>query len=91
MTERILKVFSPRRSISPKFPAPYSACYSNPVRMTKMLKAIGYREVSVRTFYGHFYYEKIPVLKSIHEKFSEIAADRNWHAFGTYAYITAVK
>ena len=91
VTQRILKFFSPRRSISPKFPAPYSACYSNPARMTEMLKTIGYREVSVRNFYGHFYYEKIPVLKPIHEKFSEFAADRNWHVFGTYAYITAVK
>lgn len=91
VTERMLKLFSPRRAISPKFPAPYSACYSDPGRMTAMLRAIGYRHVEIRTFYGHFYYEKIPVLKELHEKFSQIAAERNWHVFGTYAYIKAGK
>ena len=91
LTGKVLKLFSPRRAISPKFPAPYSACYANPDRMTGMLRDIGYREVEFRNFYGHFYYEKIPVLKQVHEKFSEIAADRDWHIFGTYAYIKASK
>ncbi|MGX7953611.1 class I SAM-dependent methyltransferase [Tsuneonella sp. HG249] len=91
VTERILDLLSPRRAISPKFPAPYSACYSNPDRMRRMLRAIGYSQVEIRTFYGHFYYEKVPGLKQVHEKFSELAADRDWHVFGTYAYIHAVK
>ncbi|WP_195908508.1 bifunctional 2-polyprenyl-6-hydroxyphenol methylase/3-demethylubiquinol 3-O-methyltransferase UbiG [Novosphingobium sp. Gsoil 351] len=89
LTQAMLRLLSPRRSINPKFPAPYSGCYANPSRMTKMLKGIGYREVEFRNFYGHFYYEKIPVLKQVHEKFSEIAADRDWHFVGTYAYIKA--
>lgn len=91
LTEKVLKLFSPRRSINPKFPAPYSACYSNPNQMTGMLMDIGYREVDFRNFYGHFYYERIPILKQVHEKFSEIAANRDWHLFGTYAYIKACK
>lgn len=87
----VLKTFAPRRSINPKFPAPYSACYSNPDRMTAMLKNIGYRHAEFQNFYGHFYYEKIPVLKQAHERFSALAAARDWHVFGTYAYIIAHK
>lgn len=86
-----LKMISPRRSISPKFPAPYSACYSNRNRMTRMLEEIGYRNVEIRTFYGHFYYEKVPILKHIHEKYSELASKRDWYLLGTYAYIKAQK
>ncbi|OYX10552.1 MAG: hypothetical protein B7Z08_00175 [Sphingomonadales bacterium 32-68-7] len=33
LTTPLLKLLSPRRAISPKFPAPYSACYGDPERM----------------------------------------------------------
>jgi len=91
LTNALLATLSPRRAISPKFPAYYSACYGNPVRMASMLKSIGYSEVEVRNFYGHFYYEKIPGLKQAHEHFSALAAQRNWTFLGSYAYIRAVK
>jgi SAM-dependent methyltransferase len=91
LTTPLLKILSPRRAISPKFPAPYSACYGSPARMTAMLHEIGYKRVEVRNFYGHFYYEKIPLLRSLHRHFSALAARRNWHLLGSYAYITAYK
>jgi len=91
LTTPLLKILSPRRAISPKFPAPYSACYGSPARMTAMLHEIGYRRVEVRNFYGHFYYEKIPLLRSVHRAFSSLAARHDWHLLGSYAYITAFK
>ena len=91
LTTTLLKIFSPRRAISPKFPAHYSACYGSPARMKAMLQNIGYERVEVRTFYGHFYYEKIPLLRSLHRSFSALAARRNWHLLGSYAYIKAYK
>lgn len=91
LTTSLLKIFSPRRAISPKFPAHYSACYGSPARMKAMLQKIGYERVEVRTFYGHFYYEKIPLLRSLHRSFSALAARRNWHLLGSYAYIKAYK
>ena len=91
LTTSLLKIFSPRRAISPKFPAHYSACYGSPARMKAMLQNIGYERVEVRTFYGHFYYEKIPLLRSLHRSFSALAARRNWHLLGSYAYIKAYK
>lgn len=91
ITYKLLEKLSPRRAISPKFPAYYSACYGNPERMKSMLHSIGYSNVDVQPFYGHFYYEKIPGLKQIHEGFSALAADRNWTNLASYAYIRAVK
>lgn len=91
LTTPLLKVLSPRRAISPKFPAHYSACYGSPARMTAMLREIGYQRVEVQTFYGHFYYEKIPLLRTLHRSFSALAARRDWHLLGTYAYIKAYK
>lgn len=91
LTRAILRVLSPRRSISPKFPAYYSACYGSPSRMRAMLKEIGYSRIEVRTFYGHFYYEKIPLLRTVHKHFSSVAARRKWHHLASYAYIRAVK
>lgn len=91
LTTQLLKILSPRRAISPKFPAYYSACYGSPSRMTAILREIGYRKIEVRTFYGHFYYEKIPVVRSIHSAFSSLAARRNWHVLGSYAYLKAYK
>lgn len=91
VTAKILAAFAPRRAINPKFPAYYSACYGNSDRMTELLKGIGYSQVEIRSFYGHFYYEKIPGLKQIHEQFSALAADRDWADLSSYAYIIARK
>lgn len=91
LTSALLAKLSPTRTISPKFPAYYSACYGNPERMKRMLGDIGYRKVEVRNFYGHFYYEKIPVLKQVHERFSAIAARNDWTLLSSYAYIRAYK
>lgn len=91
ISKSLLRLSSPRRSISPKFPAPYSYCYANPVKMVKMLENIGYRNIEFRNFYGHFYYEKFPIINRAHMAFSQFVANRDWHLFGTYAYIQASK
>ena len=91
LTSWVLKVFAPRRAINPKFPAHYSMCYGDPKLMASKLAEIGYRKVEIRTFYGHFYYEKIPVVRTVHKWFSDLAAKREWTRLGTYAYIKAYK
>ena len=91
LTSPLLKWLSPRRTISPKFPAYYSACYGNPTRMISMLSDIGYRRIEIRPFFGHFYYEKIPLISSVHRRFTSIAANRKWTHLSSYAYITAHK
>lgn len=91
LTGWVLARFAPRRAINPKFPAFYSMCYGDPERMGRKLAEIGYSKVEIRNFYGHFYYEKIPVLRGIHRWFSDLAAKRNWTALSSYAYIKAYK
>jgi hypothetical protein len=91
LTSALLGALSPSRKISPKFPAYYSACYGNPHRMERLLKGIGYSHVEIRNFYGHYYYERIPGLKQAHERFSALAAQRDWTLLSSYAYIRAVK
>lgn len=91
LTSWVLKVFAPRRAINPKFPAYYSMCYGDPAKMVRKLSEIGFSKVEVRNFYGHFYYEKIPVLRGVHRWFSALAARREWTALSTYAYIKAYK
>ena len=91
LTYSLLKRLSPRRAISPKFPAYYSACYGNPEKMKRLLASIGYSHVEVRNFYGHFYYEKIPGVRQVHERFSSVAANRDWHLLSSYAYVKAYK
>jgi SAM-dependent methyltransferase len=91
LTSWVLAKFAPRRAINPKFPAYYSYCYGNPDWMARKLTEIGYRKVEVRNFYGHFYYEKIPVLRGVHRWFSDLAARREWTSLSSYAYIKAYK
>jgi SAM-dependent methyltransferase len=91
LTTPLLKWLSPRRAISPKFPAYYSACFGNPKTMTEMLSGVGYKRIEIRPFFGHFYYEKIPLLSAVHRRFSALAARRNWNHLSSYAYVVAYK
>lgn len=89
--QKVLDVLSPRREISPKFPAYYSQCYGNTERMRRLFKEIGYERVEIQNFYGHFYYETIPGLRDLEKWFSGLAARRQWGAVSSYAYIFAFK
>lgn len=89
--QKVLDVLSPRREISPKFPAYYSQCYGDSRTMRRLFKDIGYERVEIRNFYGHFYYETIPGLRDIEAWFSKLAGRRQWSAVSSYAYIFAFK
>lgn len=63
----ILKLFTPDRGPDgiPKFPAYYSGCsVSRSVR--EAIEAAGFAEVWQLPFYGHSYYERIPLVRDIH-------------------------
>ena len=80
-----------RRAIRDKFPAYYSWCYGNRAKMTAMLKDLGYGEVTIRTFWGHAYFDKIPGLRQAAGAFAKLAAKNDWTTLGSYAHITAFK
>lgn len=89
--QKVLDLFSPRREISPKFPAYYSKCHGDTPRMRRMFNDIGYERVEIRNFYGHFYYENIPGLRDVEKWFSAVASRKQWSLVSSYAYILAYK
>jgi SAM-dependent methyltransferase len=89
--QQVLNAFSPRREISPKFPAYYSQCFGDTPKMRRMFEEIGYERVEIRNFYGHFYYETIPVLRDLESWFSGLASRSQWSWCSSYAYIIAQK
>lgn len=92
LSRRILHAMFPRRrSSEPKFPAHYSWCVGNRERMARMLGTLGYRDVHIRTFYGHDYYKKFPGLRELDRAIAGWAARRDWSSYGSYAHVIGYK
>jgi SAM-dependent methyltransferase len=89
--EILFKFFPDRRTDEPKFPAHYSWCFGNRGKMERMLRAVGYSDVDIRTFYGHDYFRALPGLREVDNAFSALAAKNDWSSFGSYAHIVAYK
>jgi SAM-dependent methyltransferase len=87
----LLSFFPNRRTEYPKFPAYYSWCFGNRKKMERMLRRLGYRDVEVTTFYGHSYFEKIPVVRELDRAFSALAARKDWSTFGSFVHIVGRK
>lgn len=75
----------------PVFPVRHSWTFGSERKMKPMLDALGYREVKVLPFYGHLYYQGLPLVRDIHKVFTEIARKGDWRPVATYAYIAARK
>ena len=89
--QKALDLLVPRRGVSPKFPAFYSACRGDTPAMRKLFHDIGYSRVEITNFFGHFYYDKIPLLNHAQRWFARKAAEKNWSWASSYAYIKAYK
>ena len=89
--QKILSIVAPSRDISPKFPAYYSWCHGNTAAMRRMFRDVGYSKVEIINYYGHFYYDKIPVVRTIERNFRKLAARKNWSWCASFAYIIAHK
>jgi hypothetical protein len=59
--------------------------------MRKLFDRIGYENVEIRNFYGHFYYETIPLLRDLESWFSSLASRKQWSWCSSYAYVIARK
>ena len=93
LSDRIVKALYPHRTDheDPKFPAYYSWCFSSEARMAPMLRDVGFSESLVVPFYGHAYFEKLPVAREIDEALTKLAIRLDWRALTPYAYILARK
>lgn len=93
-SKAILEYFFPDRKIegdNPKFPAFYNHCRGSEEAIVPMLKAIGFKDVTVLPFYGYSYFWKIPVVKQVDAAFTKLAAARDWRTFTSFAYVIATK
>ena len=74
-----------------KFPALYSMCRGGTPQMYNAFKRIGYSETSIESYYDHFYYERITVLRQIETFVSTLASKRDWAWYSSFAVIIARK
>ena len=89
---QVLFVVNPSRSkMKVKFPAHYSWCRGSNASMQKRLKELGYSKVRIDRFYGHHYFQNIPVLRGFEQTTRNLLRKTNLTTFGSYAYITVTK
>jgi SAM-dependent methyltransferase len=90
---KIVKLIYPHRTDSedPVFPARYSWTFASERKMKPMLEKIGYRDVAILPFYGHGYFERFPVVRDIHARFTALARKHDWRTIASYAYIAVRK
>jgi 2-polyprenyl-3-methyl-5-hydroxy-6-metoxy-1,4-benzoquinol methylase len=91
LSSKVLQFFFKHRNIdeTPKFPAHYSLCYATEKNRKRIQKA-GFSDVKIIPFYGHGYYQKIPIVRNISGSVSKYLERKQNRTFSSYAY-TIVK
>jgi uncharacterized UPF0146 family protein len=93
LADKLLNVFAVRdRYQFAKFPAHYSWC-RGPIRsQRRKFEKSGYEIIQYRGFFGHGgYYDRIPILKRLHELKTGYLLKRPNPLFTSYAYIVLKK
>jgi len=92
VSRKVLEFFFPERNEdeSPKFPAYYSWCYSNP-KTIQRIKDVGFSDATATPFYGHGYFQKIPVLRQLDATLSRFADSNDIRLLSSYAYLLMQK
>ncbi|POR39906.1 class I SAM-dependent methyltransferase [Methylobacterium sp. V23] len=92
-THSIVKLFRRKRIERgyPKFPAHYSYCRASETKMRGYLLPLGFEDVRVRAFYGHPYYDNIPVVKQLGNIIAGVCARYNLESLASYAYVRTQK
>ncbi len=73
-----------------KFPAYYSWCLATE-RQRRMLLEVGYGDALIWPFYGHGYFRKIPVVRTIDNAIQQFAQRRDIRILSSYAYTIVMK
>jgi len=68
----LLGLFAPRDKFQQaKFPAYYNWCFGPTPSMLNMLTAIGFEILEFNALIGHVYYNRIPLIRELHQKYSK--------------------
>jgi SAM-dependent methyltransferase len=75
----------------PKFPALYDWCRSRDGLLKPMLARAGFADAHIQPFWGHGYFERIPLARELDWAFNRFAALTDWRLMSSYAYVLARK
>ncbi|MFC7398643.1 class I SAM-dependent methyltransferase [Chelatococcus sp. GCM10030263] len=94
LSSAIVKTFYPNRGEAvddPKFPAFYDWCFSSEDKIGPMLQECGFSDVAIQPFWGHGYFNRLPLARQLDDAFNAFAAKRDWRAMTAYAYVLVRK
>ena len=74
-----------------KFPAYYSLCYGPTKKQIKRLANIGYSIKNYIGFFGHSYFERIPLLHKLHRALTKLLISFPIPWLSSYAYVVLSK
>lgn len=88
----VLRFYRPERNPNeqPKFPSFYRLCRANAATAAQ-IKACGFDAVVIKEFYGHHYFDRVPVLKHTHAYFTRLCQRFSFKPLASRAYILARK
>jgi SAM-dependent methyltransferase len=84
-SDRLLDRYAPREQ--PKFKAYYSLCRGPSRRTLRRLTQLGFIVAEYRPFYGHDYFQQIPLLRKLDDQLSAWAARRRNPHFTSYVWL----
>ncbi len=85
---QILDVVLPRdRSREEKFPARYSWTRGPTDRQLDRLRALGFEVIEYTAGFGHDYYQRIPLIRDVAERWFRTAERREWYTFSSFAIV----
>jgi SAM-dependent methyltransferase len=73
-----------------RFPARYAQANATPGTLRRW-QGLGFRDVQAVRFYGHQYYNRIPILRDIENAFTMTAKRSGWTWYSSFAYIILQK
>lgn len=85
LCDRLLNRYLPREK--PKFKAYYSMCRGPSRSMLRKFTAMGYIVAEYRPFYGHRYFERIPLLQELDDQIAAWAARRRNPYLTSFAWL----
>jgi len=89
LSARLLSHFAPNRNPdeTPKFPAYYRWCRARHQYLADRLLPLGFRTVDVIPFYGHNYFDRIPILRRFDAALTHASMRRDWRVVASFALI----
>lgn len=92
LSSRILTYFQPHRNPQgePKFPSYYRWCTATGT-VQSHLERVGFTEVTMLPFYGHHYFDNVPVLKHLHPICTRWCKDHDVRLLASRMYLLARK